>query len=608
LKDHDVWEFHPMDQGGRLVQLGLVNSEKDNDMVAALQQPGFFAPWGDPIQWDRLESTELEKSVWLNRWYYLPCFARLYWRTGRRPYLDNLLQIFRQWTKDNPVPADLPGYFRSRKYIWRDMQVAWRTQNLIWCFFMGRQGFTDAEQAELLESIQTHAQVVMAYHGEQALSYGNHQPHGALAILHAAALFPEWPGAEEQQNKALRILNHHLEAAFFADGNSVELCPGYYPFIAANFRDAYLLCVANGIPVSARWKERLRQFHRFLYETQQPDGTTPPINDSTEVPVRVSLQILGDILDLPKSEQAPTTSFRFAESHQAVMRDGRERYLFVDAAAGAGSLFHWHGGKLGFHYWQGGQPCLVDSGICNYDEPLRKFWYHRSSAHNTILVDGLGDTELTKQHSSRASEVGCGLIGWQSSVDFDLATMASTAFLASTSPVSWVRQILMLKRRFVVIVDQLQSDAAHEYRWLFHYTPNTLKADVNRKRLLTGFDDRNLLLAPFQPESFQEMKVGQNQINRFGRNVLAPVSDFVAHAADFRAAFLLLPVDGTEFPGVRLQQALETGGITLDVHTPDASWSLFIPHAFSDAGSDRKITNTAPVTITPTTRGAVKPV
>ena len=84
LREYDTWDFHPLDQGGRLVQLQVVGSEKDADIVTTLRRPDFFVPWGEPIQWDRLESTELEKSVWLNRWYYLPSFARLYWLTGGR--------------------------------------------------------------------------------------------------------------------------------------------------------------------------------------------------------------------------------------------------------------------------------------------------------------------------------------------------------------------------------------------------------------------------------------------------------------------------------------------------------------------------------------------
>ena len=57
----------------------------------------FLAPWGEPVQWDRLESTELEKSVWLNRWYYLPSFARQYWLSEDRSLLDDLLKLFRHW-------------------------------------------------------------------------------------------------------------------------------------------------------------------------------------------------------------------------------------------------------------------------------------------------------------------------------------------------------------------------------------------------------------------------------------------------------------------------------------------------------------------------------
>ena len=165
-----MWEFHPMDQGGRLVQLQLVGSEKDVDTVTALRRPDFFSPWGDPIQWDRLETTELEKSVWLNRWYYLPCLARLYSITGDRSYLDDLLKLFRRWCVENPAPHDLPDCFRSGRYIWKDMQVAWRTQNLIWCFFLGRTGFSSTEQQELVDSIVVHARVLHAYFGEQPLS------------------------------------------------------------------------------------------------------------------------------------------------------------------------------------------------------------------------------------------------------------------------------------------------------------------------------------------------------------------------------------------------------------------------------------------------------
>ena len=65
---YDIWNYIPMDQGGRLIQLKVVGSERDVDVIKAIRSPGFFAPWGDPIRWDALEKTDPEKSYWLNRW------------------------------------------------------------------------------------------------------------------------------------------------------------------------------------------------------------------------------------------------------------------------------------------------------------------------------------------------------------------------------------------------------------------------------------------------------------------------------------------------------------------------------------------------------------
>src|SRR5215831_17930822 len=141
-KQYDIWNFTPLDQGGRLIQLQLINSERDADVIKAIRSPQFFTPWGDPIRWDSLEKTELEKSVWLNRWYFLPCFARQYYLTRDRSYLDEIVKFIRKWVADNPVPSDLAEYFATKKYNWRDMQVAWRMQNVAWCYFLGKDGYS----------------------------------------------------------------------------------------------------------------------------------------------------------------------------------------------------------------------------------------------------------------------------------------------------------------------------------------------------------------------------------------------------------------------------------------------------------------------------------
>jgi hypothetical protein len=259
-RQFNMWQHTPLDQGGRLIQLELVGSEKDADIVKAVRNPNFFAPWGDPIQWASLEGKQNEKSVWLNRWYVLPSFAREFYVSKDRRYLDDLLRLIRAWARDNPPPTDTSAYFKTKKYTWRDMQVAWRTRNLTLCYFLGGDGFTDAEKAELYEMIGENARVLHEYFGSEALIRNNHQSHGASAMLFAGVLFPELPIAQVLIADGMRVLEYHLENAFYADGNSVELCPGYYPFIASIFRDSMMICQANNLPIPKRSMERLSQF------------------------------------------------------------------------------------------------------------------------------------------------------------------------------------------------------------------------------------------------------------------------------------------------------------------------------------------------------------
>ena len=111
---YDVWNYIPMDQGGRLIQLKVIGSDRDADVIKAIRSPGFFAPWGDPIRWDALEKTDPEKSYWLNRWYFLPCFARQYYLTGEKEFLNDMLAFIRKWAAENPeIRRLLPRPCRS---------------------------------------------------------------------------------------------------------------------------------------------------------------------------------------------------------------------------------------------------------------------------------------------------------------------------------------------------------------------------------------------------------------------------------------------------------------------------------------------------------------
>lgn len=575
IKQYDFWEVTPMDQGGRQIQLIVVGSEKDEDIVNAVRSPGFFNRWGNPIVWDSLERTEVEKSVWLNRWYFLPSFCTMYYKTKDRSYLTEMITIMRKWRDENPLPTDLKTYFtlRPRQYNWLDMQVAWRVQNLCWCYFLGEDGFSDQEKSEMYDLIEIHSKVLLEFFGDQKLITNNHQSHGATTMLFAALLFPQLPNADSLKTKAIEILNHHLEHAFYDDGNSVELCPGYYPFFVSIFRDAYLLCLLNGVKPPVRSKSRLEQFYKYLLAVKQPDGTTPPINDSTEVTTLPTIEILQDVLKLPSYEKQE--SHWFSLSHQAVIRDtktSRPAYVFLDA--GRDILGHWHSGKLGFHLWYWDKAFLVDSGISNYDDPLRRNWYWKPEAHNTVLINGKGDYDKADRSVMKKGFASVYLQQWESNADYDWAVMVHKGFGTDSNPIVWIRHFILLKGIASVVVDHFESTNEHEYTWLFHLLPCSPKVNKKEQSVFTDFKNKNLWIKPALVNTGLQINTGK--INKNAINIDAPVLNYTLSGKSITQSFLFLPVEEGMPQSVEFKQILADNKTAIKIKGKTASADLVI--------------------------------
>jgi len=574
LKKYEALEYFPLDQGGRLIQLALIKSEADQDTIDFIRDGNLERLWGNPIVWDHYEIAtprEIEKHVWLHRWYFLLVFARQYFITGDRSYLDDILAFCRNWHAGNPPPPDFQEYFSTRKYTWKDMQVAWRTIVMTVCYYLGGNGFSPAEKLELEGWIGAHGAILLQDFGRQKYrDADNHQAHGGLAMMAAGVLFPRMAAAEQLAQKGLAILNYHLDRAFFPDGNSIELSPGYYPFIASIFRDAYLIGKANRLQLDPSWEARLAQCCRFMRQARQPDGTMPPVNDSTEMPCMSSIEILSGISS-PDGNTDDQGSTFFRHSHQAVMRNRHGGYIFLDA--GREILWHGHAGKLGFHLWWNGVPLLGDSGVCNYDDPLRRNWYITAPAHNTIIVDGKDD--FTKNAAPGSDNIsGAEFIHWQSAKDFDYAVMEHSGWERLGIPVRWRRHLVMIKNDFAVVVDCLESKTPHEYHWIFHPLTRTGNANSADKSFLLQRPDTGLLLAPFEPAAFTDFSIDSGFINRAGRNVSAPTVNYSARANSITASYILFPAVGGSRPEIKLTQRNIDSGVILTVQAKEKTWRL----------------------------------
>ncbi|MBI2440307.1 MAG: heparinase II/III family protein [Lentisphaerae bacterium] len=104
--------------------------------------------------------------------------------------------------------------------------------------------------------------------------------HGALGLVHAGLLFPEFKRADFFTRSALGVFEEYARGHLKADGGARETCLGYQHGCIFNLWDAYLMARRNNYPVSANMAERLLKATHFLLRLMTPSGGIPDFGDS----------------------------------------------------------------------------------------------------------------------------------------------------------------------------------------------------------------------------------------------------------------------------------------------------------------------------------------
>lgn len=567
MSAYNFGDFLPKDQGGKFIQMQLINSEDDYVIVEAIRNGLLKKVYGDPIGWGKLEKTELEKSVWLNRFYYLPSFARLYYLSGDQTYLDDMMTLARLWIKGNPRITDHP----TSKYNWFDMQVAWRSIHLSWCYFLGEKGLSKDDKSLIIDSLKEHAAILVEGFGHQKLNEFNHQAHGALAMVYLGILFPELPQASQLRDGGIRILEHHIQHAFYKDGGNVEQMFGYYPFEASIFRDAYLLCKENGIDLPRNVCPLLQKMAQYLFKVAQPDGTMPPVNDSYPMPISPTLKTIRELVDPKEVGKTSAGSCYFPDSQIGVMRSGTADpdswYLLANPAKTIGS--HAHAGRLGFLVWLGQQPLLIESGCNSYDDPLLVKWYRTSQAHNTVLIDGKSDeaTSGDRQWAGKRQTENR-VTGWIEKPDYRLVRMNSPVTEKTNNSVNWVRSLALVRNDYLLIYDYFESKEQHDYEILFHLPEVRVDADKQCKSLLMK-TDLPVAFIPADAALYKQLKISQGYISTYAKDKLAPIVSYNITGKETHSVLMVTPVRNPALEFMVKQEIL-ADGIGLTIKHPSA--------------------------------------
>lgn len=252
-------------------------------------------------------------------------------------------------------------------------------------------------------------------------------------------------GHEQMNQKPLRIRSAFADFIARTTGNS-------YAAWYSSINDSYLL-------------EPETRLYRMVSGKQRPTNTSLP----TQAPKALWLKDIGEMIansDLNDSKHNLSLSFH-------------------SSPYGSGS--HTHSNQNAFNLHYGGQPIYRAVGYyMNFFDPHNLLSYRNTRAHNTLLVDGIGQPFTTRAYGNitrmfngehisyalgDASHAYCGISEypmWQRNFATHGLEQSRENGFGETPLKKYRRHIFLLHPNTVVIYDELEATKPVRWDWLLH--------------------------------------------------------------------------------------------------------------------------------------------
>lgn len=430
----------------------------------------------------------------LNRHQFFQTLGLAYVRTGDAKYAEDFSDLVSDWVLSNPVPETRAGLPHS----WRTIEAGIRMLSswpAAWHFFRNSPSFTTDARILMLKSFAEHAEYLHKYP-----SGGNWNLMENNGLLHVGALFPEFRGAEKWRRTAIERFAAQMKHQVYPDGMQFELTTSYHNVSLWNFLQPVLLSrIAEGVDFPQEYVDTLVRMQAFNAGMIRPDGMLPMINDSDLMnqfgrikrqAVELGADKIPELRPLLKIEPARESVF-FPYSGLFCVRTGNQPtdlYLMMDGGPfGAG---HQHEDKLNVEVYAYGRPFVVDPGRFTYAG--EGSFFRATGAHNTILVDGLGQhrrgTDRGKWIVSEPAP-GC---RWISGEGFDYAEGVYEDGYGSENEiaVTHTRKVFFAKPEYWIVIDILRGEGGHTFEQMWHFMPG--RVDVVPGTAHTLYADANL--------------------------------------------------------------------------------------------------------------------
>jgi hypothetical protein len=482
---------------------------------------------GSPIDWHRDPSTGTRAPMrhWSRIAYLDPTVVgdyKLLWELNRHQHFVTLGQAY-AYSRDTRYAEA----FASQLASWiganpprigvnwaSSLEVSYRAIAWLWALqlFAEAPELTDELLLMALESLRRHATHVERYLSTY-YSPNTHLTGEALGLLYLGTALPIFAASERWRATGWSILREQSTRQVRPDGTYFEQALYYHRYTCDIFHHALLLADANGWPRERVLRERVERLDEFLVHAVHPDGTVPLVGDDDGgrllrldgLPTRdarptlatgaaifergdmrwlagdaveETLWLLGEggarTLAATTPAAPPERSRGFRDGGFYVMRDGwrpDSTSALVDGGAhGALNCGHAHADALSLEVSAGGRPVLTDSGTFSYTGAERDA-FRATAAHNTATVDG------------ESSSVVAGLFHWRHIAHTTVHAWSTTdaadfwrgshdGYRRLADPATHERSILFLRGRYIVVLDAIVAEGAHEWSLHWHVAPN----------------------------------------------------------------------------------------------------------------------------------------
>jgi Heparinase II/III-like protein/Heparinase II/III N-terminus len=482
---------------------------------------------GTPIDWHRDPSTGTRapirhwsriayldpavvgdyKLLWeLNRHQHFVTLGQAYAYSGDSRYARAFASQLAGWIRDNP-PRIGVNWASSLEVSYRAIAWLWALQ-----LFADSAELTDELLLTALESLRHHAMHVERYLSTY-YSPNTHLTGEALGLLYIGTTLPLFTAAERWRTAGWRILREQLFRQVRGDGTYFEQALYYHRYTSDIFHHALLLASANEWPQAREVRDHVERLDEFLVHAVHPDGTVPLVGDDDGgrllrldgLPTRdarptlatgaamfqrgdmrraggdaveESLWLLGEsgwraLASTPPSTPAEC-SRAFRDGGFYVMRDSWQptaTWALVDGGPhGWLNCGHAHADALALEVAAGGRPVLTDSGTFSYTGAERDA-FRATAAHNTATVDGESSSLTAGQfhwrHVARTT-----VHAWSTSTDADFWRGSHDGFRRLDDPATHERSILLLRRRYLLVLDVIAAEGAHDWSLHWHVAPD----------------------------------------------------------------------------------------------------------------------------------------